>query len=67
MHKERVAAIAVRGEQIKTNSACRGIRSPLLPHNLVITDPAVDPTHLQLQECLLSGAARLTRHGGTRR
>jgi hypothetical protein len=42
MHKERVAAIAARGEQIKANSVCRAIRSPLLPDKPVITDPAVN-------------------------
>jgi hypothetical protein len=49
MHKERVAAIAARGEQIKANSVCRAIRSPLLPDKPVITDPAVNLTHPQLQ------------------
>jgi hypothetical protein len=57
MGKDRSAAItalAARAEQIKQNSAeylwiCRGIRPPLLPDKPVLTDPSVDPTHLQLQ------------------
>jgi hypothetical protein len=49
-----LAAIATRGEQIKTNNAeylwiCCGIRPPLLPNKPVVADPSVNPEHLQVQ------------------
>jgi len=49
-----LAAIAPRGEQIKTNNAeylwiCCGIRPPLLPNKPVVADPSVNPEHLQVQ------------------
>ena len=65
MNKERVAAL-VAGGQIKTNGAeylwiCRGIRPPLLPDKPVLTDPSVDPEHLQVQPRPLNRAAPATR------
>ena len=54
MNKERLDAIAVRGEQIKTQSAeflwiCFGVRPPLLPDKPVIADrTAANPGDLQL-------------------
>jgi len=66
MDKDRLAAIAARGEQIKTNSAeylwvCRGIKPPLLPDKPVVTNPSVDREHLQVQLCVLDRAAPETR------
>jgi hypothetical protein len=64
MDKESIAAIAARGEQIKTNSAeylwlCRGIRPPLLSDKPVVTDPNVnsEDQHLRRLNC----AAPVTR------
>jgi len=59
MNKDRLDAIAVRGEQIKTNSAeylwiCRGIKPPLLSDKPVVTDRSIiDDQHLRR----LNGAA----------
>jgi len=48
-HKDRIAAIAARGKQIKANTAeylwiCRGIKPPLLPDKPVASDPKSIPT-----------------------
>jgi hypothetical protein len=64
-HKEHIAAITARGEQIKTNSAeflwiCCGIRPPPLRDKPVVADPSVDPEHLQLQLRPLDGGAPTT-------
>ena len=53
-NKERIAGIAARREQIKTNSAeylwiCRRVKPPLLPNKPVVADPSVNPEHLQVQ------------------
>jgi hypothetical protein len=58
------AAVAARGEQIKTASAeylwiCCGTKPPLLPDKPA--DLKVAPEQLELQQRLLSGTARLTR------
>ena len=66
MNKDRaasIAAIAVRGEQIKQNSAeylwvCCGVRPPLLPDRPVVADPSVNPEHLQVQLCRRGGSTR---------
>jgi hypothetical protein len=55
MNKDRIIAIAARGEEIKRNSAeflwlCCGIKPPLLPDPpKPIAKPGVDPAHPQLQ------------------
>jgi hypothetical protein len=73
MDKDRIAAIAAiaeRGEQIKTNSAeflwvCCGIRPPFSPGRPVLTDRGAadhpDDLQLQLQARPLARTARLTR------
>jgi hypothetical protein len=66
MDKDRavaIAAIATRGEQIKTNSGeylwiCCGIKPPLLPNKPVVADPSVNPEHLQVQLCRRGGSTR---------
>jgi hypothetical protein len=66
MDKDRIAAaVAARGEQIKTASAeylwiCCGIKPPPLPDKPVVVDPSIDPTHLQLLRPL-NRAAPATR------
>jgi hypothetical protein len=57
-NKERIAGIAARREQIKTNSAeylwiCRRVKPPLLPNKPVVNDPKVDPEQLQVRLRLL--------------
>jgi hypothetical protein len=53
-NKEQIAALATRGEQIKTNSAeflwiCCGIKPPPLPDKSTAVDPSADLDHLHLQ------------------
>lgn len=66
MDKERIAAIAAHGEQIKVSSAeyrwiCRGIKRAPLPDKPVATDSSVDPKNLQLQPRPLNRATPTTR------
>jgi hypothetical protein len=66
MDKERAAALATRGEQIKTNDVehlwiCRGIKTPLLPDRPITPDRGVNPAHLQLQPRPLNRGALMTR------
>jgi hypothetical protein len=64
MDKDRIAAIAARGEQIKTSSVeylwiCRGIRPPLLPEPpKPIAQPGVDPEDRHLRRLNSSGLWR---------
>ncbi len=64
MDKDRAAAIAARGEKIKTNGAeylwiCRGIKPPPLPDKAVVTVTNVDPEQLRLRP--LNRTAPITR------